>query len=246
LNTPDAQVVFAGRGGYGASDLLPLIPWEKLKGLAPRCLVGFSDITALHSAFWTKLGWSGLHGPMVGSPLWGLNSSEDIAALLSLIEHGQPPRGMLRISPCARAATDSRKALKGWLFGGCFSVLTNLIGTPYLPASLAGAILLFEDTGENCGRLLRYWNQWLQSGLLQGVEGVVWGRFTQLEGTVSEGETRAELSRRSPLPCWTSEDFGHCSPNFPFLIGATAHSVPACRQGAGEQELQWQAPQVSL
>ena len=127
VQSHDAHIILAARGGYGASDLLPLIPWKKLANLEPRCLVGFSDISALHSALWTKLGWPGLHGPMLGSPLWGQNSSADISALLALLQNGQPQQGMLRISPVAAPAMlspQAPEALEGWLFGGCFSVLT--------------------------------------------------------------------------------------------------------------------------
>jgi muramoyltetrapeptide carboxypeptidase len=183
-------------------------------------LIGFSDISCLISAFWTRLGWPGIHGPMPGSSLWGQNSTEDIAQLLALLKDGQAKQGMLRLSPIDAEGHTAAREQTGWLFGGCFSVLTNLIGTPYLPRSLAGALLLFEDTGENYGRLLRYWNQWLQSGILDGVRGIVLGRFSDLEAGSFEAELKAEFARRCGLPCWSSEDFGHVSPNFPFVIGA--------------------------
>jgi muramoyltetrapeptide carboxypeptidase len=54
LNTalldPSVRAIFCARGGYGASDLLPLIPWQKLSQVRPKLIVGFSDATALHAA----------------------------------------------------------------------------------------------------------------------------------------------------------------------------------------------------
>ena len=65
---------------------------------------------------------------------------------------------------------------EGKLFGGCFSVLTNLVGTSFLP-DLAGHILIFEDIEEHPARLMRYWKQWEYAGILTGVEAVVFGRL---------------------------------------------------------------------
>jgi muramoyltetrapeptide carboxypeptidase len=220
LEAADVSVLLATRGGYGASDLLPLIPWQKLRGLSPRLLVGFSDLSCVMSAFWSQLGWPSIHGPMVASPLWGQNSCDDIVQLAALLKNRQEKKGVIRLSPIATAKALPLPPLMGWVFGGCFSVLTNLIGTPYLPKSLGGAFLLFEDTGENYGRLLRHWNQWLQSGMFVGVKGIVFGKFSNLEPGVSEAEVKVELARRCELPCWSSEDFGHISPNYPFVIGA--------------------------
>lgn len=233
LTHPDQPVVMAVRGGYGASDLLPLIPWEELRELSPRLVVGFSDITCLLSALWCKLGWPSIHGPMPGSSLWGQGGREDVEQLLALCSPRQGKKGVLHLRPIGENPGGTQ-AVAGWLFGGCFSVLTNLIGTPYLPPSLAGAILLFEDTGENSGRLLRCFNQWLQSGMLTGVRGIIFGRLRNLDGAENaEAELKAELARRSQLPCWSSEDFGHVSPNLPFVIGAKGRISPT------QQQLQW-------
>ena len=65
------QILWCGKGGYGASSLLDQIPWEKLdKKRQDKLIVGFSDISALHSALYAKLGWVGLHAAMPFSKLW--------------------------------------------------------------------------------------------------------------------------------------------------------------------------------
>lgn len=218
----ESQVLLCARGGYGCSDLLPGLPWERLRHSPPKWLVGFSDITALSCALWEKAGWPSIHGPMPASPLWGQNSQADIAALLALLgsDLSQPKQGTLSLSPL-QEEPPLHRSVKGWLLGGCLSVLANLIGTPYLPQA-AGAILLLEDTGENPGRLLRYFNQLLQSSFLDGVAGIVWGNLAALGSDLSPLEVKAELATRAPLPMWSSEDFGHLSPNYPFVIGAEA------------------------
>ena len=46
----DLDVLVAVRGGYGASDLLPYLEWDLLRKAKHKIVVGYSDISALHSA----------------------------------------------------------------------------------------------------------------------------------------------------------------------------------------------------
>ncbi len=43
LCNDDIEYVVAARGGYGASDLLPLVDWDRLSKAKPKCLVGLSS-----------------------------------------------------------------------------------------------------------------------------------------------------------------------------------------------------------
>jgi muramoyltetrapeptide carboxypeptidase len=220
LAEPDVAAVFAARGGYGASDLLAGLDWNALAARSPVPLVGFSDISVLHSALLARLGWPGVHGPMPGSRLWS-REGPDTARLLSIILGRQPWRGTLALS-----GTDGgpAAAVDGWLFGGCLSVLTNLIGTPYMPASMDGAILFFEDINETPERLLRHWNQWCQSGLATGVRAVVVGSLRDGRGEpIAEREhLLVHLAERTQCPVFASDEFGHQSLNQPLVVGAPA------------------------
>lgn len=241
----ETSVVMCARGGYGASDLLPLLPWDTLRKAAarPKMLVGFSDTSALHSALWHKLGWPGIHGPMPATSLWPEGAIEtpgkqgDITRLLEII-HGQATGSQIALESIHSGGAGPVEC-RGWLFGGCFSVLTNLIGTPYLPASLEGAILFFEDIGEHPARLARFLNQWNQAGLLKGVRGVIWGTLTQLGQNIPDNApfVYEELARRlGEIPCWKSRDFGHVAPNWPIGFGADAR-ISHARDGA--VKMQW-------
>ncbi len=205
------------RGGYGASDLLSLIDWPALAGMNPRPLIGFSDVSALQSAFYTRLQWPGLHAPMPGSPLW--TNGPDVDQLTGYLQKGRPWRGAISVIPLT---AKTQEVHNGLLFGGCLSVLTNLIGTAYLPASFAGHILFFEDTAESASRVLRCWRQWLDCGLLEGVVAVVLGRFSKIGADRSEDWLRDEMVQRAPCSVFASPDFGHVSPNMPLCLGSRA------------------------
>jgi muramoyltetrapeptide carboxypeptidase len=214
----DCDYVMAARGGYGASDLLRHLDWQALAKIPTKIMVGFSDISALHAALYTRLGWPGLHAPMPGSTLWG--SGPDVASLLEFLSKGRPWSGRINVQQVSSGEIPAE--LNGTLLGGCLSVLSNLIGTGYFPGSLSGYVLFFEDTRESAPRILRLWNQWLDSGLLDGVAALVLGRFTELDGDQDEDWLVQALMSRSPCPVFRSPDFGHVAPNMPLVIGSQA------------------------
>ncbi|MBF0442823.1 MAG: hypothetical protein HQK54_13035, partial [Oligoflexales bacterium] len=80
------------------------------------------------------------------------------------------------------------------------------------------------DIGENPARLLRYLNQWIQSGALEGVKAIILGKFTdcKFEEVDFEATIWMEFKNRLEIPIFESPDFGHISPNMPIMIGATA------------------------
>jgi len=234
LTERSSTAIVCARGGYGASDLLPHLPWDKLRTasrdgkLTPKLLVGFSDISALHSALWRQLGWVGLHAPMPATSLWRKDGeNKDIEALLECLSGakfgGDIP--VKRVPDGGKNAPEGKQPrIEGRLFGGCFSVLTNLIGTPYLPPDLGGYILFFEDIGEHPGRLMRFLNQWLQAGMLRGVRAVVLGSLTQLAPAIPDNAdfVYAEFAKRLECPVFCTSAFGHVSPNFPIGVGVEA------------------------
>lgn len=220
----ESNAVLCARGGYGASDLLPDIPWEDLEKATPKLLVGFSDISAIHSALYSKLNWPSIHGPMPATTYWNLNNySDDTDQLLQLLLD-KKMEGKLKIKPLSFES--QKPTIQGKLFGGCFSVLTNLIGTPYFPKTLKDHILFWEDIDEYPGKIVRYLNQWKQSGVLEQVSAVILGRF---EITTAEDDKRLieeniykAFTQHLNLPIFSSYEFGHCSPNIPIMIGADA------------------------
>lgn len=213
LSKSDAPILCA-RGGYGASDLLSHIPWGKLKTAQPKWIVGFSDISALQSALYSKLGWPSIHAPMPGTEFWGKHGRKDLLSLFKLLRNPKRLEGTIKLKPLSKQKLQTKE---GWLFGGCMSVLSNLIGTPYFPHSLRGAILFLEDTGEHPGRILRMFNQFTDSGILQNAVALILGNFGDVEFLEP---LHKEIAKRSPIPVYTSNDFGHISPNFPLVLGA--------------------------
>lgn len=226
LTEEKSDVVISARGGYGASDILPLLDWPTLARAKPKVLVGFSDVSALHSALYTRLGWVGVHGPMPATVLWRKEGKgEDVDALLDVLRKVAGSSPVTGSIPLTRVGSKAKTAVEGTLFGGCFTVLTNLLGTPYFPRSLAGHVVFIEDTDEHPGRLARALNQWVQSGTLAGVRALVVGHLRGLGEKIPDNApfVLEQLARRcGDLPVFHSPLFGHTSPNFPLMVGADA------------------------
>ena len=218
LSDPESAYVLAARGGYGASDLLRYLDWSALSSLPKTVVVGFSDISALQVALYAQLGWPAIHGPMPGSSLW--SNGPDVDCLVRLLSSPRPWNSAIGVSPFGSSSTDT--TVQGTLIGGCLSVLSALIGTPYFPKTLQGHILFLEDTHETAERVLRFWNQWLDCDLVAGLAAVVVGRFTDLSGGHDEEWLVTRLAERCTVPLFRSPDFGHISPNHPLVIGADA------------------------
>jgi muramoyltetrapeptide carboxypeptidase len=212
------DIILCAKGGYGTSSLLSQIPWRKLKKSKPKWLVGFSDISALHSAFYTKLNWQSLHAPMPGTKWWAKSSHADINNLAMLLNMSEK-KGSLALEPLKNQKANSYKKINGKIFGGCLSVLCHLIGTPFFPKSFTNTIVFIEDTQETPQKILRYWVQLKQCKLLTQASAIILANFEGLKANESQ-EIKKQMAAMIDTPVYSCEQIGHCSPNFPIVIGA--------------------------
>lgn len=204
-----ARAVFSARGGYGLMRLLP-----KLEGiaLAAKPVIGFSDITALHQMLQRERLVS-IHGPVLTQlPKLGAQTH---ARLFELLESDAPAADLTGLDTYCDGTAE------GPLVGGNLSVLTRLLGTPFL-APLEGAILLLEDVGERPYRLDRMWTHLALAGVFRQVRGVVLGEFTGCEekdADYSSADVLRGLAAATGLPCAAGFPIGHGAQNQPVPLG---------------------------
>jgi muramoyltetrapeptide carboxypeptidase len=205
-----AHGIFAARGGYGAMRLLPSLRPSDVRGVP---LVGFSDVTALH-ALWLRAGFRCVHGPVLTQ--LGRQPPDVAQRLFALLESDALP------PPLNAVATVVPGVAEGPLLGGNLSVLTRLIGTPWMPPP-DGAVLLLEDVGERPYRLDRMWMHLKLAGLLDRVAGFALGDFTgcdEKDATYGPLEVLDELARAEGKPCVRGLPIGHGDVNHPVVLGA--------------------------
>ncbi len=175
----DLRAIFAVRGGWGSERLLPLLDFAALAA-NPKVLVGSSDVTALHLAIAAKTALPGIHGPNLASS-WSAPAWESFRRLVFDGEaptYSIAPASEDRLVPRGgRVRTFRPGTARGPLLGGNLSVLSALVGTPWLP-DFTGAILFLEDTNEAEYRIDRMMSQLALSGILGRCAGVVFGQCT--------------------------------------------------------------------
>ena len=218
LTLPEARGVMAARGGYGTTRLLPFVDWNKAAA-RPRLLIGYSDITAILAYVSTRLRLTAIHGPMAAADLAGRPDRDALDAFVRLVGGNVPPREPWG-APCERLRGGSAE---GILTGGCLSVLTALLGTPYEP-DFRGALLFLEEVREPPYRIDRMLTQWVQSGRLRKVAGIVAGKIAPMDKG-GEEEIRklfASVGKRLSVPVWYGFPAGHTRPNFPLPFGVRA------------------------
>jgi muramoyltetrapeptide carboxypeptidase len=223
LADPDIRAVFCARGGYGATRLLARLAAIGPPG-PPKLLVGFSDITSLH--LWLQShGRISVHGPVLTQ--LGRLPPATRERLFSLLESTSPAPAL------SGTLTYVGGVAEGPLLGGNLSVVTRLLGTPFMPA-LDGAILLLEDQGERPYRLDRMWTHLQLAGVFDRVRGIVLGSFTGCEerdASYGSAEVLRELALATGLPCAAGFPIGHGEVNEPVPLGvrvrldADAHSL---------------------
>jgi muramoyltetrapeptide carboxypeptidase len=212
---PEARAIFCARGGYGAMRLLPTLDPAPLLA-APKLLVGFSDVTALHARL-NAAGLATLHGPVV-TQLGRVppEALDHLAALLFGADRGPVGREL------AGTATIRPGRVRGPLLGGSLTLLAHLCGTPWLP-SFRGAILFFEDVAERPYKLDRYLTQLLWSGALAGLAGVAVGQLTGCDD--GDGEAAATVRRlvaALEVPAIEGVAAGHEDRNLALPLGVPA------------------------
>ena len=214
------RAVFCARGGYGVMRLLP-----GLEGAAatPKPVIGFSDITALHQLLQRQRLVS-IHGPVI-TQLARLDTYAH-TRLFDLLESDAPAADL------GGSETYVDGTAEGPLLGGNLSVLTRLLGTPFL-APLDGAVLLLEDVGERPYRLDRMWTHLALAGVFRQVRGIVLGDFSGCEdkdANYSSADVLRELAIQTGLPCAAGFPVGHGSQNQPVPLGVRVRLEAGARR----------------
>ena len=227
LLDPAVRAIVAVRGGYGTMRLLDRLDWAALRTAAPTLVVGYSDLTALHLALYARLGWPSVSGPVVTE--WAAADAFTRAAFRRVVTGDPAGVGVPLVGPGGAAlrplsAAGAHGTAAGVLLGGNLSVLTRLLGTPFLP-DLTGAVLVLEDVGEAPYRLDRMLAHLALAGVLDRLGGVVLGRFTHATAdspSLSAGEVLADYFAGRPYPVAAGLAYGHVLPRLTLPWGVRA------------------------
>lgn len=185
----DVRAIVCARGGYGANYLLEALDLEKVKA-HPKIFVGYSDATALLTYFCDTAGFVTFHGPMAAKD-WAHGGGVDLASWQSALSGATAWAVALGSGVSGLADGDT----EGILYGGCLSILTASLGTPY-EIKTEGAILFMEDLAAKPYQVDRMLMQLKLAGKFAGVRGIVFGEMLDCAQTSKQGYTLEEVVMR--------------------------------------------------
>ena len=169
---PEVEGLLCTRGGWGSAELLPRLD-SKLVRSNSKVFVGYSDHTSLHVWLWNELRMMTFYAPMVAAD-WSSLDGVHRATWHSAVEAK---------SKWSVGSQDGLRSLRGGkvegrLLGGCLSILTEGLGTPWALRIDEPTILFLEDIGTKPYQ----WDRMLQhlhaAGMLRHVRGIILGDMT--------------------------------------------------------------------
>lgn len=167
--------ILCARGGYGISRIIDDLSFKRFRK-HPKWIVGFSDITVLHSHLHTNYNIASLHAPMAKAFADGGADNQYIQSLKKALE-GEPANYTVAGHEYNKAG-----AAEGELVGGNLALLAHAVGTDS-DIRTKNKILFLEDIGEYLYNIDRMLLQLKRAGKLDKLAGLIIGGFTDVKDT---------------------------------------------------------------
>jgi muramoyltetrapeptide carboxypeptidase len=216
LDDESIKAIVIARGGYGTLRIIDKIDFTSFIR-SPKWIVGYSDVTVLHSHIHHHYGIETMHATM---PLNFPPDGKDNNALSTLKKalFGEKISYEIDLSFLNKVG----KA-EGILIGGNLSLLYALAGTPS-DINTSGKILFIEDLDEYLYHIDRMMMQLKRSGKLKYLAGLVVGGMTEMkDNTVPFGKTAYEIIAEAVAeynyPVCYSFPAGHIIDNRALIMG---------------------------
>jgi muramoyltetrapeptide carboxypeptidase len=175
LDDKNVKAILCGRGGYGTGRIIDKLNFTTF-AKHPKWIIGFSDITLLHSHIFTNYKIATLHAPMAAAFANAAHNPANVVSLLKALrgeknDYTTKPNKLNRIGEA-----------KGKLVGGNIALLANAVGTPS-DINTKNCILFIEDIGEQLYAIDRMLYQLKRSGKLKNLAALIVGDFSDMQDT---------------------------------------------------------------
>jgi muramoyltetrapeptide carboxypeptidase len=175
LDDDEVKAVLCARGGYGMGRIIDRISFKKFKK-NPKWIIGYSDITVLHSHLYSNYYISSMHAPMAGAFNDAGYVNRYVQSLKAALE------GKKAKYTCDAHEFNKKGEAIGELVGGNLALLAHTIGTDS-DLKTRGRILFIEDIGEYLYNIDRMMFQLKRSGKLSKIAGLIIGGFSDIKDT---------------------------------------------------------------
>jgi len=216
LDDDEVNVLLCARGGYGTGRIIDKIDFTKFRK-QPKWIVGYSDVTVLHSHIYSHFYISTLHAPMAGAFNDDGFKNEFVRSLKNALE------GKKLKYKCDVHEFNRKGEAVGELVGGNLALLAHLVGTDS-DIKTRGKILFLEDVGEQLYNIDRMLHQLKRSGKLARLAGLIFGGFTESKDTErpfgnSIHEILRDIVKEFDYPVCYDFPVSHTDRNYALKIG---------------------------
>lgn len=215
--------LWAARGGFGCTELIPFLENLLPPVLPPKMFVGFSDNSFLGNylaARYPNLTY--VHANHAFDPDLLTPENADTQILFKILK-GQPPTGQTLTAEWSSYTADETIVMNGPCIAFNLSLAESYASTRHalIPN---GTVLFLEDVNEDLFRVLRKFDSLVNAGFIARCSAIVLGQFTDCkkpDGTLATDQEIAELiARKVQIPVLSLGVFGHEEKRMPLV----AHS----------------------
>jgi muramoyltetrapeptide carboxypeptidase len=216
LNDESIRAIFCARGGYGTVRMIDYLDFSPFIQ-NPKWIVGFSDITVLHSHIHSNFGIETLHALMPYNFVVNDLSPGSLDSLRTALTGQNLRYRFINNAPYLEGSGE------GILVGGNLSILYSLPGS-VSDIDTHGKILFIEDVDEYLYHIDRMMRQLKRAGKLDGLNGLIVGGMTNMrDNDTPFGKSVEEIV----FDCVQEYDFpvcfdfpaGHIDDNNSLIIG---------------------------
>ena len=224
LDDRNIKAILSARGGYGAVRVIDRIDFKKFVS-HPKWIIGFSDLTVLHSHIHRHYNIATIHSKMCNSfPVdWSLAEQVQIETIDSIRQAISGEKMKYSIIP---NSNNKIGKASGQLIGGNLKTLESLAGTSS-DIITKNKILFVEDTGEYLYSVDRmFWNL-KRSGKLADLKALIIGGFKMKKDDPGEefGKTLEQIVlekvKEYNYPVCFDFPVGHQKNNYALKCGMT-------------------------
>lgn len=189
LENQDVKAIWCARGGYGSVRIIDKIDFELLK-LNPKWVIGFSDVTVLHSQIHNEEVQS-IHGIMAFSVPRATEKSKDSLRKTLF--------GEALIYELEPNVNNHLGIANGLLIGGNLSILYSLLGSK-TALNTTNKILFIEDLDEYLYHIDRMMYNLKRNGYFEEVKGLIVGGMTNMhDNSIPFGQNALEIIKAISL-----------------------------------------------
>ena len=206
------RAIFDISGGNVANNVLEYLDYDLIRQ-HPKPFFGYSDLTTVHHAIYTKTGNKGY-----------LYQLRNLVAQEKDVQKIRFQETMLAGKTTLWDADYTflrGERTEGTVLGGNLRCLLKLAGTPYWP-DLQGKVLFLESLGGGVGEVTAMAVQLRQIGVFEQISGLLLGTFAHMEEQnlqPTAPELFLRITEKAGIPVAQTREIGHGAGSKGLIIG---------------------------